>query len=69
MLADINELLSRNWVQDMKVHLYEWDGKALKESGTLEGLKGAVSVVAIAPNGELLAAGDVSTFRLDLSVL
>lgn len=46
----------------MKVHLYDWDGKALKESGTLEGLKGAVSAVAIAPNGTLLAAGDVSTF-------
>lgn len=44
----------------MKVWLYEWDGKALTEVGTLEGNKGTVSAVAISPDGSHLAAGDVS---------
>lgn len=50
--------------QDQKVHLYDWDGKALKENGVLEGLRGAVSALAISPDGSLLAAGDVRIFTL-----
>ena len=44
----------------MKVRLYDWDGKALKEVGVLEGNKGIVSALGISPDGSLLAAGDVS---------
>ncbi|TCD64690.1 WD40 repeat-like protein [Steccherinum ochraceum] len=44
--------------EDNKVHLYDWDGKALKESGVLEGNKGVVGAVAFNPDGNLLAAGD-----------
>ena len=47
-------------LQDMKVHLYDWDGKAFKESAVLEGNKGTVSAIAFSPDGSLLASGDVS---------
>ncbi|KAI0676451.1 WD40 repeat-like protein [Trametes maxima] len=46
--------------EDQKVRLYSWDGKALTESGTLEGNKGTVSALAFAPGGVLLASGDSS---------
>lgn len=46
------------------MYLYDWDGKALKESGALEGLRGVVSALAISPDGSLLAAGDVSVLSL-----
>jgi hypothetical protein len=46
--------------QDMKVHLYTWDGQSLKDAGTLEGNKATVSALAFTPDGSLLAAGDVS---------
>lgn len=46
--------------EDMKVRLYEWDGKTLKENGTLENNKGVVSALAFSPDGAWLAAGDVS---------
>lgn len=42
------------------MHLFDWDGKALKETSTLEGNKGVVSALAFSPDGTLLAAGDVS---------
>lgn len=48
----------------MKVRLYDWDGKGLKEVATLESNKGAVSALAFSPNGSLLAAGDVSLGHL-----
>ncbi|KAI0763094.1 WD40 repeat-like protein [Trametes elegans] len=44
--------------EDLKVRLYSWDGKALTESATLDGNKGAVSALAFSPDGTLLAAGD-----------
>ncbi|KAL0959696.1 hypothetical protein HGRIS_011391 [Hohenbuehelia grisea] len=50
---------------DMKVHIYEWDGKALKETSVLEGNKGVVSALAFSPDGLYLAAGD-STGRINL---
>jgi WD40 repeat protein len=50
--------------QDQKVHLYDWDGKALKGSGVLEGNKGVVSALAFSHDGNLLAAGDVCTVSL-----
>ncbi|OBZ67657.1 putative WD repeat-containing protein C9G1.05 [Grifola frondosa] len=46
--------------QDQKVHLYDWDGKTLKEVATLDGNKGVVSALAFSPDGSLLAAGDSS---------
>ncbi|KZT03823.1 WD40 repeat-like protein [Laetiporus sulphureus 93-53] len=46
--------------EDQKVHLYDWDGKALSEVATLEGNKGIVSALAFSPDGSLLAAGDSS---------
>ncbi|KAF4618556.1 hypothetical protein D9613_010054 [Agrocybe pediades] len=44
--------------EDMKVRLHEWDGKALKEVGTLEGNKGVVSALAFSPDGTYLVSGD-----------
>lgn len=46
----------------MKVRLYEWDGKSLKETGVLEGSKGVISAIAYSPDGTKLAVGDVSQF-------
>ncbi|KAI8976703.1 WD40 repeat-like protein [Trametes punicea] len=46
--------------EDQKVHLYSWDGKALSETATLDGNKGAVSALAFTPDGTLLASGDSS---------
>ncbi|KAI0716528.1 WD40 repeat-like protein [Earliella scabrosa] len=46
--------------EDQKVRLYSWDGKALTESATLDGNKGAVSALAFSPDGALLASGDSS---------
>ncbi|KAF9053801.1 WD40 repeat-like protein [Hymenopellis radicata] len=45
---------------EQKVQLYEWDGKALKESGTLDGNKGVVSALSFSPDGKYLASGDSS---------
>ncbi|KAI0918644.1 hypothetical protein AcW1_009523 [Taiwanofungus camphoratus] len=50
--------------EDQKVHLYDWDGKTLKEVSTLEGNKGTVSALAFSPDGSLLASGDVSHIDL-----
>ena len=47
----------------MKVRLYDWDGKSLKEVATLESNKGAISALAFSPDGSLLVAGDVSPGR------
>ena len=47
-------------LQEQKVYLYEWDGKALTETAVLEGNKGAVSALAFSHDGTQLAAGDVS---------
>lgn len=44
----------------MKVRLYDWDGKTLKEGGILENNKGVVSALAFSPDGAWLAAGDVN---------
>ncbi|CAL1699521.1 unnamed protein product [Somion occarium] len=46
--------------EDMKVRLYEWDGKTLSEVGKLESNKGVVSALAFSPDGSLLASGDSS---------
>lgn len=46
--------------EDQKVHLFDWDGKTLKESSVLEGNKGLVSALAFSPDGDLLASGDSS---------
>ncbi|KAK7678338.1 hypothetical protein QCA50_018686 [Cerrena zonata] len=51
--------------EDMKVRLYDWDGKTLKEGGILENNKGVVSALAFSPDGAWLAAGD-STGRIVL---
>lgn len=48
--------------QDSKIHLYQWDGKVLKEDTVLEGNKAVVSALAFSPDGNLLASGDVSSF-------
>ncbi|KAF8921185.1 WD40 repeat-like protein [Mucidula mucida] len=45
---------------EQKVQLYEWDGKALKESGTLDGNKGVISALSFSPDGKYLASGDSS---------
>ncbi|KAI5117164.1 hypothetical protein M0805_001022 [Coniferiporia weirii] len=44
---------------DKKVHLYSWDGAALKEAGTLDTPRGTVSALAFSIDGKLLVAGDV----------
>ncbi|TFY62674.1 hypothetical protein EVJ58_g3719 [Rhodofomes roseus] len=46
--------------EDMKVRLYDWDGKTLTEAATLEGNKGTVSALAFSPDGALLTTGDSS---------
>ncbi|KIK68693.1 hypothetical protein GYMLUDRAFT_36180 [Collybiopsis luxurians FD-317 M1] len=48
--------------EDSKVHLYQWDGKLLKDDAVpiLEGNKAVVSALAFSPDGNLLAAGDSS---------
>ncbi|KAF9077415.1 WD40-repeat-containing domain protein [Rhodocollybia butyracea] len=48
--------------EDFKVHLYQWDGKTLKEDATpvLEGNRAVISALAFSPDGNLLAAGDSS---------
>lgn len=48
--------------QDKKIHLYLWNSNGtLTESGELsEAQKGAVTAVSFSPNGDMLAAGDVS---------
>ena len=56
-------------MQDQKVRLYSWDGKALAESATLDGNKGAVSALAFSPDGSLLASGDVSVLVFTLPIL
>jgi WD40 repeat protein len=52
--------LKQGCSQDCKVYLNEWDGKALKEFGVLEGNTGIISALAFSPDGKLLASGDVS---------
>ncbi|KAF5389602.1 hypothetical protein D9757_004234 [Collybiopsis confluens] len=51
--------------EDSRVHLYQWDGKSLKEDAVpiLEGNKAVVSALAFSPDGNLLAAGDLITSR------
>jgi len=44
--------------EDMKVRLFDWDGKSLTEAATLEGNKGVVSAIAFSPDGSLLTTGD-----------
>ncbi|EGO03741.1 hypothetical protein SERLA73DRAFT_175361 [Serpula lacrymans var. lacrymans S7.3] len=46
--------------EDHKVHVYDWDGKALKEAAVLDGNKGTIHAVAVSADGSLLAAGDSS---------
>ncbi|KZT25763.1 WD40 repeat-like protein [Neolentinus lepideus HHB14362 ss-1] len=46
--------------EDQKVHLYEWDGKTLKDLATLDGNKGNVTALAFSLDGVYLAAGDSS---------
>ncbi|KAI0687680.1 WD40 repeat-like protein [Cytidiella melzeri] len=46
--------------EDQKVHLHDWDGKALKEVAVLENNKGSISALAFSPDGSLLVAGDSS---------
>ncbi|KAF8636915.1 hypothetical protein AX17_003166 [Amanita inopinata Kibby_2008] len=45
---------------DCIVRLYDWDGKALKAAGTLEGNNGSISALAFSPDGKLIASGDSS---------
>ncbi|KAJ7666038.1 WD40 repeat-like protein [Mycena polygramma] len=44
--------------EDQKVRLYEWSGTAFKEVAELDGNKGALSALALSPDGAMLAAGD-----------
>ncbi|KAG5219855.1 WD40 repeat protein [Salix suchowensis] len=48
---------------DQNVHLYEWDGKALKETSVLDGNKGTVSALAFSPDSKYIASGDLVTSR------
>ncbi|KAG9221920.1 hypothetical protein CCMSSC00406_0005745 [Pleurotus cornucopiae] len=48
---------------DQKVHLYQWDGKALKETTVLDGNKGTVSALAFSPDSKYIASGDLVTSR------
>jgi len=54
--------------QDQKIRLYDWDGKALQEVGLLDANRGAVSALALSPDGLKLAAGDVSASSPPLSL-
>ncbi|KAM6503376.1 WD40-repeat-containing domain protein [Amanita muscaria] len=51
---------------ERNVRLYDWDGKALKAAGTLEGNTGSISALAFSPDGKLIASGD-SNGRIVLS--
>ncbi|TFK67757.1 WD40 repeat-like protein [Pluteus cervinus] len=46
--------------ENQKVYLYDWDGKALKETTKFEGNRATISAVALSPDGKYLAAGDSS---------
>ena len=46
--------------KDRNVRLYDWDGKALKKAGLLEGNTATISALAFSPNGKLIASGEVS---------
>ncbi|KAJ4489897.1 WD40-repeat-containing domain protein [Lentinula aciculospora] len=48
--------------EDSKVHLYQWDGKTLKDDTIpiLQGNKAVVTALAFSPDGNLLASGDSS---------
>ncbi len=46
--------------QDQKVYLYDWDGKALKQTTKFEGNRSIISTLAFSPDGKYLAAEDVS---------
>ena len=47
------------------MHLYEWDGKVLKDGEVLDGPKGVVHALAFSADGKYLAAGDVRTYSLE----
>ncbi|KAJ2934186.1 hypothetical protein H1R20_g2912, partial [Candolleomyces eurysporus] len=44
--------------ENHKTYLYNWNGSALSEVGTLENNTAPISVLAFSPDGTLLAAGD-----------
>ncbi|KIY48073.1 WD40 repeat-like protein [Fistulina hepatica ATCC 64428] len=46
--------------EDSKVHLYQWDGKTLREDSILDKSKRVVTAIAFSPDGNYLAAGDSS---------
>ena len=46
------------------MHLYEWDGKVLKDGEVLDGPKGVVHALAFSADGKYLAAGDVRTYSV-----
>ena len=50
------------------MHLYEWDGKALKDGEVLDGPKGVVHALAFSADGKYLAAGDVRTYSVQSRV-
>ncbi|KAI0266522.1 WD40 repeat-like protein [Gloeopeniophorella convolvens] len=47
-------------LENHKVRLYNWDGKAFQEAGLLEDNRGVISALAFSPDGTKLAAGDSS---------
>jgi WD40 repeat protein len=54
-------------IQDNCVHLYDWDGHVLKETGVLTGNKRAISAIKFSPDLNLLASGDVSALFTTLA--
>ena len=50
------------------MHLYEWDGKVLKDGEVLDGPKGVVHALAFSADGKYLAAGDVRTYSVQSQV-
>lgn len=44
------------------MHLYDWTGSELKESGKLEKSLAAIGALAFSPDGSLLAAGNVRNY-------
>ncbi|TFL01445.1 WD40-repeat-containing domain protein [Pterulicium gracile] len=59
-VAAVGGVVAVGGEDDTKVHLYDWTGSELKETGVLEGNRSAVSAVAVSPDGKMIAAGETS---------